>query len=38
MSMLEVKNVSKSFGCVNAKFDISMTVAKGKKVGLIGRN
>ena len=38
MSILEVNNVSKSFGCVKANVDISMSVAKGKIVGLIGPN
>ena len=38
MSILEVKNVSKSFGGVKANVDISMNVEKGKIVGLIGPN
>ena len=38
MSILEVKNVSKSFGGVKANVDISMSVEKGKIVGLIGPN
>ena len=38
MSILEVNNVSKSFGGVKANVDISMTVEKGKIVGLIGPN
>ena len=38
MSILEVNNVSKSFGGVKANVDISMSVAKGKIVGLIGPN
>ena len=38
MSLLEVKNVSKSFGGVKANVDISMSVEKGKIVGLIGPN
>ena len=36
MSVLEVNNVSKSFGGVKANVDISMTVEKGKIFGLIG--
>ena len=36
MSILEVSNVSKSFGGVKANVDISMTVEKGKIFGLIG--
>ena len=38
MSILEVSNVSKSFGGVKANVDISMNVEKGKIVGLIGPN
>ena len=38
MSILKVNNVSKSFGGVKANVDISMTVEKGKIVGLIGPN
>ena len=38
MSILEVNNVSKSFGGVKANVDISMSVDKGKIVGLIGPN
>jgi len=38
MSILEVNNVSKSFGGVKANVDISMAVEKGKIVGLIGPN
>ena len=38
MSILEVKNVSKSFGGVKANVDISMNVEKGRIVGLIGPN
>ena len=38
MSILDVKNVSKSFGGVKANVDISMSVEKGKIVGLIGPN
>lgn len=37
-NMLEVKNVSKRFGGVIANEDISLTVAKGSIVGLIGPN
>ena len=35
MSILEVNNVSKSFGGVKANVDISMSVDKGKIVGLL---
>ncbi len=38
MSILEVNNVSKSFGGVKANEDISMSVEKGKIFGLIGPN
>ena len=38
MSILEVNNVSKSYGGVKANVDISMSVDKGKIVGLIGPN
>ena len=38
MKILEVNNVSKSFGGVKANVDISMSVEKGKIVGLIGPN
>ena len=38
MKILEVNNVSKSFGGVKANVDISMSVAKGKIVGIIGHN
>ena len=38
MSILEVQNVSKSFGGVKANIDISMSVVKGSIVGLIGPN
>ena len=38
MSILEVNNVSKSFGGVKANVDISMSVEKGKIVGLIAPN
>ena len=38
MSILEVNNVSKAFGGVKANVDISMSVEKGKIVGLIGPN
>ena len=38
MSILEVNNVSKSFGGVKANVDISMSVDKRKIVGLIGPN
>ena len=38
MSILEVKNVSKSFGGVKANVDISLNVEQGSIVGLIGPN
>ena len=38
MSILEVNNVSKSFGGVKANVDISMKVEQGSIVGLIGPN
>ena len=38
MSILNVSKVSKSFGGVKANVDISMSVEKGKIVGLIGPN
>ena len=38
MTILEVNNVSKSFGGVKANVDISISVEKGKIVGLIGPN
>ena len=38
MSILEVNNVSKSFGGVKANVDISMKVEQGTIVGLIGPN
>ena len=38
MSILEVSNVSKSFGGVKANVDITMNVEKGRIVGLIGPN
>ena len=38
MSILEVKNVSKSFGGVKANVDISISVEQGSIVGLIGPN
>ena len=38
MSILEVNNVSKSFGGVKANVDISLNVEQGSIVGLIGPN
>ena len=38
MSILEVKNVSKSFGGVKANENISINVKQGSIVGLIGPN
>ena len=37
-SLIELKNVSKSFGGVVANHDISLTVAEGRITGLIGPN
>ena len=37
-NMIEVSNVSKSFGGVNANVDISMTVKQGSITGIIGPN
>jgi len=38
MALLEVKNVSKSFGGVKANVDISLQVEQGSIVGIIGPN
>ena len=38
MSILEIKNVSKSFGGVKANVEISLNVEQGSIVGLIGPN
>ena len=38
MTILEVNNVSKSFGGVQANVDISVSVEQGSIVGLIGPN
>ena len=38
MSILEINNVSKSFGGVKANVDVSMSVEQGSIVGLIGPN
>ena len=38
MSILQVKNVSKSFGGVQANVDISVSVEQGSIFGLIGPN
>jgi neutral amino acid transport system ATP-binding protein len=38
MAILEIKNVSKSFGGVKANVNISMSVEQGSIVGLIGPN
>ena len=38
MSILQVKNVSKSFGGVQANVNISVSVEQGSIVGLIGPN
>ena len=38
MALLEVRNVSKSFGGVKANVDISLQVEQGSIVGLIGPN
>ena len=37
-NIIEVKNVSKSFGGVNANIDISLNVKKGSITGIIGPN
>ena len=36
--IIEVKNVSKSFGGVKANIDISLKVKKGSITGIIGPN
>ena len=36
MAILDISNVSKSFGGVKANVDISMSVEQGSIVGLIG--
>ena len=38
MAILDISNVSKSFGGVKANVDISMSVEQGEIVGLIGPN
>ena len=38
MSILEINNVSKSFGGVKANVNISMKIEQGSIVGLIGPN
>ena len=38
MAILDISNVSKSFGGVNANVDISMSVEQGSIVVLIGPN
>ena len=38
MALLEVRNVSNSFGGVKANVDISLQVEQGSIVGLIGPN
>ena len=38
MSLLQVNNVSKSFGGVKANVDISLEVEQGSIVGIIGPN
>ena len=38
MSILDISNVSKSFGGVKANVDISLSVEQGSIVGLIGPN
>ena len=37
MAILDISNVSKSFGGVKANVDISMSVEQGSIVGLIGQ-
>src|ERR671919_666653 len=38
MSVLDVRSVSKSFGAIRALSDVSLTVAAGEVVGLMGDN
>ncbi len=38
MSLLEVRNVSKSFGAIHAVSDISLSIEPGEVVGLMGDN
>src|SRR4026208_2132448 len=38
MSVLDVRNVSKSFGAIRALSDVSFTVGAGEVVGLMGDN
>ena len=38
MAILDISNVTKSFGGVKANVDISMSVEQGSIVGLIGPN
>lgn len=38
MSIIEIKNVSKSYGNVEALKNVSVTIANGKICGLLGRN
>ena len=38
MAMIEVRNVSKAFGGVQANQDVSMDVEEGRITGLIGPN
>jgi branched-chain amino acid transport system ATP-binding protein len=38
MSLLEVRNVSKSFGATRAVDDVSLTIRRGEFLGLIGSN
>ena len=38
MSLLEIRNVTKSFGDNRAVDDVSLTIRKGEFLGLIGSN
>ena len=38
MSLLEVRNVAKSFGAIRAVNGISLTVSPGEVIGLMGDN
>ena len=37
-TILELKNISKSFGGVNALKNVSLNIEKGKVVGIVGEN
>ena len=38
MNVLDIKNVSKSFGKIDVLKDVSFSIEKGKIVGLLGKN